>query len=53
MNDIFNKLLTITAESALEAALISAGYASHGGSYQPEEPEELCRYSEVNSEKNK
>ncbi len=37
----FDKILSASADLALEALLASAGLASIGGSYQPEEPKNL------------
>ena len=47
------KILSMTAEAALEAALASVGLASYGGSYQPKEPEMLLKYAEKNSKTTK
>ena len=41
MKKILDKVMTMSADAALEAALASVGFASHAGSYQPEEPETL------------
>lgn len=35
---ITDKILSMTAETALEALLAAAGLASIGGTYQPKEP---------------
>ena len=40
------KMLSMTAEAALEAALASVGLASFGGTYQPKEPEMLIKCAE-------
>lgn len=50
MKKLVNRVLTMSAESALEAALASLGLASHGGSYQPKEPEMLHAIAEECSE---
>lgn len=47
------KILSMTAEAALEAALASVGLASYGGSYQPKEPEMLKKYAAEKSKTNK
>ena len=39
MKKILDKVMTMSADAALEAALAAVGFASHAGSYQPEEPE--------------
>ena len=41
MKKILDKVMTMSADAALEAALAAVGFASHAGSYQPEEPETL------------
>ncbi len=38
---LFDKILSASADLALEALLTAAGLASMGGSYQPEEPKDL------------
>ena len=38
---ILDKVMTMSADAALEAALASVGFASHAGTYQPKEPETL------------
>lgn len=48
-NNFSKKILSMTAEAALEAALASVGLASYGGSYQPKEPEMLIKYAEGHS----
>lgn len=48
MKNMIKKVLSMTADSALEAALASLGLASHAGSYQPEEPQELLEYAQDN-----
>lgn len=53
MNKIANKILSATADSALEAALASLGLASYGGAYQPKEPELLKKYAEDVKSNNK
>lgn len=50
MKKLVNRVLTMSAESALEAALASLGLASYGGSYQPKEPEMLHAIAEERSE---
>ena len=40
------KIMSMTAEAALEAALASVGLASFGGTHQPKEPEMLIKYAE-------
>ena len=39
MKKILDKVMTMSADAALEAALASVG--SHAGTYQPKEPETL------------
>lgn len=41
MNNITDRILSMTADAALEALLAAAGLASAGGAYQAEEPENL------------
>lgn len=41
MKKILDKVMTMSADAALEAALAAVGFVSHAGSYQPEEPETL------------
>ena len=41
MKKILDKVMTITADATLEAALAAVGFASHAGTYQPKEPETL------------
>ena len=47
------KMLSMTAEAALEAALASVGLASFGGTYQPKEPEMLIKYAEERTKSSK
>lgn len=46
LKKVFDKVLSATADAALEAALVSVGLASYGGAYQPKEPELLRKYAE-------
>lgn len=41
MKKVVDKIMTMSADAALEAALASVGFASHAGTYQPEEPKML------------
>lgn len=49
MKKFTNKILSSTADAALEALLAAAGLASVGGSYQPEEPENLSEVAEAHN----
>ncbi len=44
MKKITNKILSMTADWALEAVLAAAGLASAAGTYQPEEPKNLQKF---------
>ncbi|MBO5009047.1 MAG: cyclic lactone autoinducer peptide [Clostridia bacterium] len=46
MESLANVILSTTADAALEALLASAGLASAGGAYQPEEPKDLMKVAE-------
>ena len=46
-NVLKSKILSMTAETALEAALESLGLASHAGNYEPKAPETLEKYAEA------
>lgn len=48
MKKMVKKMLTMTADAALEAALASLGYASHAGTYQPKEPMNLKKFKKAN-----
>ena len=41
MKKILDKVMTMSADAALEAALASVGFASHARTYKPKEPETL------------
>lgn len=51
MTNGMKKVLAMTAETALEAALATLGLASHAGNYQPKAPEALEAYAK-NASKN-
>lgn len=44
-NGLKAKVLSMTADAALEAALASLGLASYAGNYQPKTPEALEKYA--------
>ena len=44
MKKITNKILSMTADLALETVLAAAGLASAAGTYQPEEPKNLKEF---------
>lgn len=46
MKKVTNKVLSMTADVALEALLAAAGLASVGGAYQPAEPKNLKKVAE-------
>lgn len=46
MNKFTNKVLSATADAAIEAALASLGFASIGGGYQPKAPASMIKYAE-------
>lgn len=53
MSKILDKVLAVTANAALDAAVASAGCASRAGTYQSKEPAELSQYAENHSNENK
>ena len=48
MKKILDKVMTMSADAALEAASASVGFASHAGTYQPKEPETLKNLKKSN-----
>lgn len=51
MKKITDKLLSLTADIALEAMLAASGLASVAGTYQPKEPKELKKVAESHGKK--
>lgn len=49
MKKFTDKILSATADAALEALLAAAGLASIGGSYQPEMPAKLDEVAKVHN----
>ena len=50
MKKITNKILSMTADLALETVLAAAGLASAAGTYQPEEPKNLKEFLAKNAQ---
>lgn len=48
---IKNKILSATADTILEIALETLGWASSGGTYQAKAPEALLKYAEKHNKK--
>lgn len=51
MKKLTDRILTSTADAALEALLIAAGLPSLGGAFQPEEPQNLKKVAENHKKK--